>query len=278
MTRSTSRTLVAPALFLATLLATLLATAPAWAQAPITYQQTYDAAGQLTSVVDSTGVIVQYVYDTDGNLVQITRSAASGPLSILSFSPASGAPGTAVTIEGAGFSTTAAANTVNFNGVAATVTSASANTLIVTVPATASTGAISVATGGNTVASVTSFTVIAVPVITSINPPYLVTGQSLATIVVVGTNLTGATFSFQPAAIPAAITITNAVVTSTTATLSVNAGPNVASAVVVATNGSGSSGVFANSANTVSILNSAADSDGDGLTNLQEIGLMEPTR
>ncbi|WP_310594203.1 LamG-like jellyroll fold domain-containing protein [Flavobacterium sp.] len=53
---------------------------------------------------------------------------------ITSFSPTSGAVGTAVTITGTGFNTTASNNVVYFDGVKAVVTSATATSLTVTVP------------------------------------------------------------------------------------------------------------------------------------------------
>ena len=77
----------------------------------------------------------------------------------------------------------------------------------------------------------------------------------------------------QPATVPASVTITNSVITSTTATLTVNTANSAASIVVVATNGVGNSGIFANANNSVAILLPDQDSDGDGLTNAQEIAL-----
>lgn len=56
---------------------------------------------------------------------------------ISSFSPASGAPGTSVTITGTGFNATAASNIVYFGPVKATVTSATTTSLVVAVPASA---------------------------------------------------------------------------------------------------------------------------------------------
>ena len=256
--------------------ATLQAATPCTASTPgaCTYQYIYDGGGQLTDVIDSSGVVVQYVYDAAGNITQINRGASNGGVSILSFNPSSGAPGTSVTIVGFGFNPSVASNTVQFNGVAATVTAATANTLTVTVPASATTGPISVTTGGSTVSSNASvFTVLASPVITSITPPYVLAGTTSATITVNGMNLTGSTFTFQPASVPASVTITNAVITATSATLTVSAANNAASTVVVATNGVGNSGIFGTAANSLSVLIGNQDSDGDGLTNAQEITL-----
>ena len=255
------------------LLSVLCGTLSLLGGAPITYQYIYDSGGRLTDVIDSTGVVVQYVYDAAGNITQISRGSANGSLSILSFNPTSAAPGAAVTIVGAGFNTTPASNSVSFNGVAATVTAATANTLTVTVPTTATTGAISVTTGGTTVTSATSFTVLAAPTITSISTPFVLASQTGLTVVVQGVNFIGATFTAQPATVPAALTITNAVITSTTATLTINTGASAASAVLIATNAIGNSGIFSNATNSLAILLPNQDSDGDGLTNAQEIAL-----
>ena len=65
---------------------------------------------------------------------------------IASISPVSGAAGISVTITGANFDVTAANDHVKFNGTAAIVSSATSTTLVVTVPAGGSTGAVSVAT------------------------------------------------------------------------------------------------------------------------------------
>ena len=74
------------------------------------------------------------------------------------FTPATGKAGTSVTISGVSFSSTPAENVVKFNGSAATVTSTSPSTLIVTVPAAATTGPISVTTPGGTVTFGSDFT------------------------------------------------------------------------------------------------------------------------
>jgi hypothetical protein len=69
---------------------------------------------------------------------------------ISSFSPASGPVGTTVTITGANFSTTPANNIVFFGAVKANVTTASANSLTVTVPGGSTYQPITVTTGGLT--------------------------------------------------------------------------------------------------------------------------------
>jgi YD repeat-containing protein len=133
----------------------LVASAPLWPQSAITFRYFYDELGQLVSAVDSTGVVLQWVYDFVGNILEVKRTTLTTPdsLAIFSFTPARGAPSTIVTIQGQGFSTTPGANTVMFNGVPAIVLSASATTLVVLVPSGATAGAISVMVGGVTVTS-----------------------------------------------------------------------------------------------------------------------------
>lgn len=83
----------------------------------------------------------------------------SPPL-ISSFSPTAGAAGTEVTVSGLLFADTPAGNAVRFNGVAATVLSASATSLVAVVPASATTGRIQVVTAGGSATSAADFTVL----------------------------------------------------------------------------------------------------------------------
>lgn len=76
---------------------------------------------------------------------------------ITGFDPASALSGGTITITGTNFNPTAANNTVTIGGVAATVVSATATSLVVTVPAGAQGGPVAVAVGGQTVQSATSF-------------------------------------------------------------------------------------------------------------------------
>jgi YD repeat-containing protein len=104
---------------------------------------TYDELGRLKTVVGPSGESATYHYDAVGNLLSIARNNA---MSIVEFAPNSGPAGTAVTIVGTGFSATASQNAVTFNGLAASVTSASATQLVVAVPVGATTGLLSVTT------------------------------------------------------------------------------------------------------------------------------------
>src|ERR1700679_3790744 len=116
-----------------------------WAQSAETLQASYDDDGQLIKVIDPSGNITSYTYDAIGNMLSITTSTLSSgsALAIFNFTPVQGAIGSTVTIQGQSFSTTASADTVQFNGVTAVVSAATATALTVTVPSGATTGPIS---------------------------------------------------------------------------------------------------------------------------------------
>jgi len=124
--------------------------------APIRYH--YDELGRLVQVVAPTGQSAQYSYDALGNIVSIKQFAAAA-VSISEFTPNSGPAGTSVTIYGSGFSSTAANNAVSFNGTAAVVGAATTTSLVVTVPAGATSGAISVSNSNGSATSSDAFTV-----------------------------------------------------------------------------------------------------------------------
>ena len=113
---------------------------------------------------------------TDGGV----DAGPTGP-ALTQFQPTSGVVGTQVTIDGAGFSADSAADSVSFNGAAATVLSAAVAQLIVAVPTSATTGKIAVAVGGLTAVSATDFQVIVpnpVPALSSISPGSTLAGAS----------------------------------------------------------------------------------------------------
>jgi hypothetical protein len=108
------------------------------------------------------------------------------PVSISAITPATGKAGAMVTITGTSFSTVKTSNVVKFGGVAATVLTATATKLTVTVPAGAKTGAITIAVSGGTVITGPVFTVIEpAPTITSITPA---TGKTGDVVTINGTN------------------------------------------------------------------------------------------
>jgi YD repeat-containing protein len=103
----------------------------------------YDANGRLVTVTNDNGESARYVYDVMGNMVRIERIAAD-ELKIFAFTPTHGTVEAPVTIYGQGFSSQISDNTVTFNGTVATIQSATANQLKVTVPFGATTGALAV--------------------------------------------------------------------------------------------------------------------------------------
>jgi hypothetical protein len=105
------------------------------------------------------------------------------PPAIFSFSPTSGPIGTAVTITGTNFNTTAANNTVYFGAVRATVTSATSTSLTVSVPAGATYQPITVTVGGLTCCSSKPF-IVTFPTVASITSGSLASKVDFAT----GTN------------------------------------------------------------------------------------------
>lgn len=143
----------------------------------------YDEAGRLVGVIAPNGDSAQYVYDAAGNITEIKRLNV-GQLAIIEFLPKSGPVGSTVTIWGSGFSTTPGLNTVKFNGTTATVSSATANKLVVTVPAGATTGTVSVTVSATTVTSTKPFTVTPAVTcasrITGFTPAVGVAGASVA--------------------------------------------------------------------------------------------------
>lgn len=104
----------------------------------------YDEVGRLVAAVDLNGETARFDYDAVGNLIRIVRQPSS-TLSVLALSPHTGPAGTIVTISGTGFSTVIAENAVTFGGTTAIVTSASATSLVVTVPAGIPVGSVAVA-------------------------------------------------------------------------------------------------------------------------------------
>lgn len=146
----------------------------------------YDEAGRLVAVIDPAGDAAVYSYDALGNLLSISRHVSTAA-SIIEFSPNGGPVGSAVTIYGTGFSATPGQNSVSFNGTAAAVTSATATQLVTSVPAGATTGAISVTTPAGTATSAAPFTVGAsdVPTITGFTPTIATPGTAVT---ISGTN------------------------------------------------------------------------------------------
>ena len=150
-----------------------------------------NAAGtQITGVVVPSGAATGNVrVTTPGGTTNGVLFTVTLPAPVLSsLSPTSGPVGTSVTISGTNLS---GATSVSFNGTnQTTIASNTATSLVVAVPAGATTGNVTVTTANGTSNGI-SFTVTATgPVISSFSPTFTKSGQ---TVTVTGTNLTGAT-------------------------------------------------------------------------------------
>ena len=108
------------------------------------------STGPITVIIGNETVISASNF-TVTPLVSSTSPTISG------FTPVSGNVGTVVTITGTNFNTVASANIVKFNGVAATVTSATNTQITVSVPQGATTGNLSVTVGNETATSASFF-------------------------------------------------------------------------------------------------------------------------
>lgn len=120
---------------------------------------------------------------------------------ITGFTPDRGPAGTVVTLSGTDFT---GATAVRFNGTAASsYTVTSATTVTATVPVGATTGPVTVTTGGGTATSSTSFSVEnAVPTLTNIDPATQVAGAAGFTLTATGTSfLPSSTLYFNGAAL-----------------------------------------------------------------------------
>jgi hypothetical protein len=110
----------------------------------------------MTAVVPAAATTGPVTVSTPGGTLTSNKTFRVAP-AILSFSPTSGAVGTAVQITGTSFT---GATNVTFGGVKATTFSVNSSTQITaTVPTGAKTGKIQVTTPGGTAASSTTFTV-----------------------------------------------------------------------------------------------------------------------
>jgi YD repeat-containing protein len=152
----------------------------------ITY--VYDQLGRLVGVVDAQGDVATYTYDAVGNILSIGQGNAS-KTSVIEFIPSAGAVGSSVTISGTGFSSTPSSNSVAFNGTSATVSSAAATQLVVSVPTGATSGPISVTSPSGSATSTSSYTVsssTAAPTISGLSPTTITSVSG--TVAITGTN------------------------------------------------------------------------------------------
>jgi YD repeat-containing protein len=247
-------------------------------QQPVSFRYFYDDRNQLVKVVDSTGIAIEYSYDSVGNILQISRSTVPpGTLTIFNVAPLTVSAGGTVTILGQGFSPIVIGNLVTLNGQTLTVVSASSTALTVMIPVDAASGSLRVTVAGTSVTSA-RLTIQPTPMITSVSPKAVLAGTPV-TLNITGANLTGGSFVFFPP-LPA----TSASIDSSghSATLTIQPPSTVKGYfTLVVTSAFGSSSQAAivgflpgvTSFNTISIPGSDlnSDADNDGLTNGQEL-------
>lgn len=154
-----------------------------------TIQYVYDGLGRLVAAIDAAGQTTVYTYDAAGNLLSVTGNAAT-QLAIAAFTPGSGKAGDSVTLFGSAFVPVPSQNTVTFNGTPAAVVSATATSIVTTVPAGATSGPITVANANGSASSATSFTVLLAPTIAGVAPAAVPPG-SITRLLLSGTNLSG---------------------------------------------------------------------------------------
>lgn len=136
----------------------LLAAFPNYSRAQGNTVYIYDQLGRLVGVVDPSSQTARYFYDATGNILSVSRYS-SAQLSIIEFTPNAGPAATTVEIYGTGFSATATLDKVAFNGVPATIISASTTEIVTTVPAGAKTGLIMVTSPAGSVTSTQPFNI-----------------------------------------------------------------------------------------------------------------------
>jgi len=109
---------------------------------------------------------------------------AAGP-GISNLNPTSGPVGTSVSISGSNFGATQGTSTVTFNGIAASPTSWSGTSIVVPVPANATSGNVVVTVGGLASNGVPFAVTVIPPSITSLNPT---SGAIGASVIIIGSN------------------------------------------------------------------------------------------
>ncbi|MBI1821811.1 MAG: Ig-like domain-containing protein, partial [Nitrospirae bacterium] len=154
-----------------------------------------------------TGATTLTVSSSAGSAVA-TFTVNGVPLTLTSLNPTSGPVTRLVTLTGTGFSATPGLNTVNFNGIAATVYSVTINSLKVAVPAGATTGSVTVTVGTNT-SNGLPFTVTpggSPPTISTLYPN-AGSVQGGATVKITGTNFTTGTQVYFGSRVGMSVTI-----------------------------------------------------------------------
>lgn len=157
---------------------------------------TFNGIAATVSAWSATGITASVPVTTTGNVVVTVASIPSNAVSftvlapsITNLNPSSGPVGTSVTITGSGFGTPQGSSSVSFNGVLASPGSWSSTSIVVPVPASATSGNVVVTVAGMT-SNTSNFTVtLPAPAISSLTPS---SGPVGASITIAGSNF-GAT-------------------------------------------------------------------------------------
>jgi hypothetical protein len=118
------------------------------------------ATTQLTVAVPENATSGKISVTVNGHTATSQNDFTVLTTSVGGFAPASGVVGTTVVISGGNFDPAVANNVVKFNGVEASVSAASATQVSAVVPENATSGKITVISGGRTVTSTADFTVL----------------------------------------------------------------------------------------------------------------------
>lgn len=156
-------------------------------------QYFYDELGRLTGVVDGSGNAAVYNYDAVGNLLSIQRfTPGAAGVGIFLIAPGSSIVNQNVEIRGFGFTSPPSNNHVQFNGITAAVVTATATSIITTVPAGATTGSVTVTNANGTATSPQAFAVLVPPIVLTVAPARVPQGAT-SQVVIGGFNLNTAT-------------------------------------------------------------------------------------
>ena len=146
----------------------------------------HDELGRLEAVIDPAQGVAIYRYDPVGNIIAIERPDPA-VVSIIEVTPDRGVPGDQITIQGTGFGGDRAAVSVAIGGTSAAVTSATADTIVATIPDGAASGPVAVTVAAGSATSDEAFAVGAwAPAIDAVSPAIakagdrvIVTGERL---------------------------------------------------------------------------------------------------
>lgn len=125
---------------------------------PYSFSQAVAAGDVIDFIMNGSSRATNDNTQLDPVIVFTPTTSGGSTVTISSMTPTSGNIGSSVTIVGTGFSATAVNNAIAVNGVPATITSASTTQLVFTIPPTATTGTVLVATSSGS-ASAGTFTV-----------------------------------------------------------------------------------------------------------------------